>query len=194
MGAESVKSSTIEPRARIEETSFNFKSHLEKLKRDGILKSKAGKLETKRWDPKEYLKETFESIVNGGFSYFLYKGEPHETEFMEGVTLRSKERVLVRDKEPLLMKDEKLEKIADIRWEANPDLNAGERWGPLYYTGRRFIIDTVSFKAQAWHGQEIEFSLPLNSYWIKPDYSDLLDALDMDFFFEDGVFRKKKYN
>jgi hypothetical protein len=34
----------------------------------------------------------------------------------------------------------------------------------------------------------------LNSYWIKPDFIDLLEASGVNAFFEDGLIRKKKYD
>ena len=100
----------------------------------------------------------------------------------------------VRKKNPILLDDEKLVHIGLVKRQGVFGGHGGTTIGPMYYTGRRFMLDTIEFETETHMGHEAEFSLPLTSYWIKPEFTQLMDKLNANYFHQEGVFRKKRYN
>ncbi len=164
---------------------FDLRKHIADLRRDGLTKPKDFDLipedyERVNWDTKIYVDAVSGSLLNGGFSYFTYLDAVHE-ESVEGA---------VRKRTPILLRDEQLDTVAQIKVEWG---GWGTTWGLLYFTGRRFILDAE--KARFPDAPEGAVpSLPLTSFWIKPDFSDLFSLLDVSFFLEQGTFRKKRFN
>ncbi|MBD3207257.1 zinc-ribbon domain-containing protein [Candidatus Bathyarchaeota archaeon] len=180
---------------RIRAEGFDIDAHIVNLKRKGMqIINEKNKIETKNWDPEKYLNNVFQSIVAGGFSYFTYGEVIEESEVVTGIILKSREKMDVREKNPLLLEGETLEFIGNVRRNGFFGEHGGTTFGPMYFTGRRFILDTLEFETETYMGQEIEYSLPLTSYWIKPDFTNLFKRVDFDFFFKDGIIRKKRFN
>lgn len=91
---------------------------------------------------------------------------------------------------PILLDDEALQEVGMIvnQW---PDW--GKNWGRLFFTGRRFILDVEKSKFTSYDEAALP-SLPLISYWIKPDFSYLFSILGLYFFREVGSLKKKRFN
>jgi hypothetical protein len=152
------------------------------------------KVEIKKWDAEKYLNNVFQSIVAGGFSYFTYGHIVEESELVTGIILKSKEKMDVRQKTPLLLDGETLDFLGDVRRNGIFGEYGGTTFGPMYFTGRRFILDTLEFETETHLGHEIEYSLPMTSYWIKPDFTNLFSKIGLNYFFKDGIIRKKRYD
>jgi hypothetical protein len=180
---------------KIQIKEFDIDSHLNNLMRSGMqVSNQENKIDVKNWETEKYLNNVFQSIVAGGFSYFTYGDVIEESEVVSGIILKSKEKMDVKEKNPLLIEEETLEFIGNVRRNGLFGDHGGTTFGPMYFTGRRFIIDSLEFETETQMGQEIEYSLPLSSYWIKPDFTNLFNKVDLNHFFKDGIIRKKLYN
>ena len=183
---------------------FNLSDHIERLKKEGMLVEPSfrrvgtvpKKWKRKKWDPKFYALEIYHAILRGGFTYFRYKGEGQKGEVEIGMIplLKDRKEIKIRERIPVLLEDESLERVGIIKsgWTGWWDI------GTLYFTGKRFIYDTIAFKYLETGvmriGTEVTPTLTMKSIWIRPDFSDLLSLVGLQGFYEEGTFKKKVYN
>jgi len=142
-----------------------------------------------RWNAAKYLEDIWRALERGGFSYFTYGGDESKETFYTGVILTTEHVVKTREKVPILLPQEKLQKVVDIH---TPSLE-----GRLYYTGQRFLYEKLKFElaisGRVEVGKDFIFTQPLHSYWIKPDFSELLQLTNSTTLREIGTFNKKQY-
>jgi hypothetical protein len=182
----------------LEVAKFNLREHLHHLQQHGWLRiqarqdgnlTKPRRYKQARWNTTKYLEDVWRAVERGGFSYFKYIGEEGQETFYTGVILTTEHTVKTREKAPVLLPQEKLQKIADIR---EPSFE-----GRLYYTGQRFLYEMLRFELTMSRSDEVGkhfiFTQPLHSYWIKPDFSELLQLTNQTTLREIGRFNKKRY-
>lgn len=176
----------------VSEKRFDIKEHIRTFQREGMLKEKGykGEIVRDKWNPKKYVEKIALAIGGGGFSYFRYVGEARTEEYDEGgLLIKDRKKVEVQDKSPLLLSDEELRKVGDIQTGRR---TIYQQWGPLYFTGRRFIFETKEFSVQSTGNAE--YSLPMWSYWIKPDFTELLSLINLPAYYVKGRLNKRLFN
>jgi hypothetical protein len=178
---------------------FDLREHLSQLQQHGWLriktrqdgdKTKPRRYKQERWNAVKYLEDIWRALVRGGFSYFTNIGKERQETFTTGTLLTTEHAVTTREKTPILLPQEQLQKVVDIRTKSLE--------GQLYYTGQRFLYEVNVLEMEMSRSSEVGkhfiFTKPLLSFWIKPDFSELLRLTNCTVLREIGKFRKKQYH